>query len=99
MVGGTVRVYPQARALRGFYIGPRLEYGMGSSEDDTDTFDSTYLAVAADGGYRWMYPSGFGLSLGLQSGMIRENWTGSDGSEGDTTFAFGMLVFGIGLSL
>lgn len=67
--------YPGNNAPRGWFVGPRLEVGQGrSTADNGDTYESSLMIGAAEFGYRWVWPSGFTLSLGGQSGVVRDAW-------------------------
>ena len=97
-LSATAHVYPDGAGMQGFYVGPRFEFGMGSSSDEFAEYDSTILVGAADFGYRWVYDSGMHLMVGAQTGGFLDSWEGTDGSSGDEGYVFAMLVLGIGIA-
>lgn len=94
-VAGTGHFYPQGKGLRGWYIGPRIEVGKTNSE----RYPSTLFIGATDWGYRWVKPSGFAYSFGMQAGVARESWTDNFSPDTGTDIVpFAMLVFTLGKS-
>jgi hypothetical protein len=97
--------YPGQQAPRGWYVGPRLEIGKGTSSDNGGEYDDSPMVAAIDFGYRWLRPSGFNLSLGGQAGVIRSTWecsmcTYSYGpTRGTDVYPFAMLVLALGIRL
>lgn len=91
-VGGSVLAYP-ARDLRGWYVGPRLEWGKAN----TDAGTSTLLVYTGEFGYRFRRPSGFTYAFGGMVGAISDSFKGDNPvDDNDETLAFAALVITLG---
>lgn len=91
-VGGNALYYVEPGA-RGWYFGPRVEWGKA----DTDLGESTLFAITGEGGYRFRRPSGFTYSFGLMAGTITDDFTGDDPFDSNKErLAFGALVITLG---
>jgi len=84
-VFGSARFYVMPnRYGRGFYVGPGIEVGRSNYDDERYYFDPysmvgrdvpftrsyQVIAVGADLGYKWVWPSGFSLDVGDKIGVI-----------------------------
>lgn len=91
-VGGSVLAYP-ARDLRGWYVGPRVEWGKANSDLGT----STLLTYTGEFGYRFRRPSGFTYAFGGMIGSINKDFKGDDPADDNTeNFVFAALVITLG---
>jgi hypothetical protein len=101
MATAAVVFYPGQQAPRGWYVGPRFEIGSGTSEDDYGHYKDTPLMAGIDFGYRWMWQSGFNLSVGGQSGVISSSWKCDAQCTGDQSgtdiYPFAMAVLALGM--
>jgi hypothetical protein len=91
-VGGSILHYP-ARELRGWYLGPRVEWGKAN----TDLGSSTLLAYTGEWGYRFRRPTGFTYAFGMMFGAISDDFRGDDPADDNTSnTAFAALVITLG---
>lgn len=99
-VGGALHTYPQRTGLAGLFFGPRVEVGMSSTTDALDDYTAIVGVGGAEVGYRWIFPSGFNMAVGFQSGAAIDSWRGANTSQtGSDVYFFGTAMLTIGLTM
>lgn len=91
--------------LRGAYLGGFGLYLPWEEQYEEETrYNTTMLVVGAEGGYRWVFNSGFLLGVGAMGGyaaVLDESSTSLDGTTPDGNHAtdrpFGMLTLDLGV--
>jgi hypothetical protein len=87
-IGVDLFIYPQGKACRGFYLGPRYDYFTIGGKDSTGAGGAWNLFMAGgQAGYRWIFDGGFamGVSVGAWAN-VRSYWTltgGGSSQNGD----------------
>lgn len=65
-IGARANIYVTGAAFTdGWYVGPSFTYSRVSFKDGTQEGSGGSIAIAAVGGYQWVWPSGFNMNLGL----------------------------------
>ena len=95
-VYGVYHFYPKRTALRGWYIGPHLEFGHTSSTSWT----SRLLGGGGEFGHRWIKPNGFSIVLGGLLGTFKsdDTWKDGTGSAGSEQYFVWMLNLSFGFA-
>ncbi|MEK7703419.1 MAG: hypothetical protein AAB426_00560 [Myxococcota bacterium] len=92
-LGAGMRFYTGTQANReGFYLGPTAEYASTSEQEGDDLptgvtvrYVTKAIILGADGGYRWVFPSGTTLGVGVIVGLYHP-LSAETQTTGDTTY-------------
>ena len=95
-VYGIYHFYPKRNGLRGWFLGPHLEFGGTSNE----TYTSKLIGGGGEFGHRWIKPNGFSIVLGGLIGTFKsdDTWKDGSGSAGSEQYFVWMLNLSIGVA-
>ena len=94
VIGGLINIFPEAKALNGWFVGPEFNYYRfkneqpGNYNTTLDIVNQYFVTYGMHGGYRWILSSGFvvDLSFGILMNIGMTRTDSADPSSGGTTY-------------